>query len=320
MSKVSTARLVTAFAAVYLIWGSTYLAIRYAIETIPPLLMASARFLAAGGILYAVSRFKGAPAPRKTNWKRAFIVGAMLLLFGNGGVVLAERTVPSGLTAVLVSMVPIWVAVLSWVRPGGKRPSHQVGFGIILGFAGVIMLIGIGDLHSTTAVDPVGASILILSTLSWASGSLYGQKAHVSENPLQASGMQMLGGGTLLLTAALLIGEGRGIRFDHVSTSSILALVYLSLLGSLVAFTAYSWLLKATTPSRAATYAYVNPVIAVILGWAVAGEPLTARMILSMVVIIAAVMVITTAKTKSEPRRMEEPELETVIFTPPEEG
>jgi drug/metabolite transporter (DMT)-like permease len=299
MAKASTAKFVTAFAAVYLIWGSTYLAIRYAIQTIPPLLMASSRFLVAGSILYAFSRFKGHPAGTGKGWRRAFIVGAMLLMCGNGGVVLAERTVPSGLTAVLVSMVPIWVAVLSWIRPGGKRPSHQVAFGIILGFVGVTMLIGVGDLQSTNLVDPFGASILIVSSLSWAAGSLYGQKAHVADNPLQASGMQMLGGGTCLLVTGLLSGEGRGFHLAQVSATSTVALIYLAVLGSLIAFTAYSWLLKATTPARAATYAYVNPAVAVVLGWAVAGEPLTARMVLSMCVIVAAVMVITTAKAKS---------------------
>jgi drug/metabolite transporter (DMT)-like permease len=305
MSKVSTARLVTAFAAVYLIWGSTYLAIRYAIQTIPPLLMASSRFLIAGAILYFVAWAKGAPAATRTGWRRALVIGALLLLFGNGGVVLAERTVPSGLTAVLVSMVPIWVALLSWLRPGGKRPSHQAGFGIVIGFVGVIMLIGIGDLHSPTAVDPVGAAILIVSTLSWATGSLYGQKAHVSDNSLQASGMQMLCGGGFLLLAGIVSGEARGFHLNQISTSSAVSLVYLSLLGSLVAFTAYSWLLKASTPARVATYAYVNPAVAVVLGWAVAGEPLTFRMIVSMAVIVVAVMVITTAKVPASKQQFQ---------------
>ena len=300
MNKVSTARLVTAFAAVYLIWGSTYLAIRYAIQTIPRLLMASSRSLSAGVLLYLIARAKGAPATTRAAWWRALLIGALLLMCGNGGVSLAERTVPSGLTAVLVSMVPIWVALLSWLRPGGKRPSHQVAFGIVVGFVGVIMLIGIGDLHSTTSVDPTGAAILIVSTLSWATGSLYGQKAHVSDNPLQASAMQMACGGICLLLAGILSGEARGFHFSQISMSSIIALAYLSLFGSLIAFTAYSWLLKATTAARVATYAYVNPAVAVVLGWAVAGEALTFRMIVSMAVIVVAVMLITTAKARVE--------------------
>jgi drug/metabolite transporter (DMT)-like permease len=298
MAKASTTKLVTAFAAVYIIWGSTYLAIRYAIQTFPPLLMASSRFLIAGSFLYGFSRFKGCPPGTTQGWRRAFIVGAMLLLCGNGGVVLAERTVPSGLTAVLVSMVPVWVAVFSWILPGGRRPSQHVALGIVLGFAGVTTLIGLGSLNDTSQVDPVGASILIVSSMSWAAGSLYGQKAHVSNNPLQTSGMQMLGGGTFLLLAGLLSGEARAFRPHEISTSSTVALLYLAVFGSIVAFTAYSWLLKATTTARAATYAYVNPAVAVVLGWAVAGEPLTVRTVLSMCVIVIAVMVITTAKVK----------------------
>lgn len=297
--KVSTAKLVAAFAAVYVIWGSTYLAIHYAIQTIPPLLMAAVRFLSAGSALYLYSRLKGSPAGNIQVWRRAFLLGGMLLLCGNGGVVLAERTVPSGLTAVLISMVPIWVAVFSWILPGGKIPSAQVAFGIILGFVGVTMLIGFGDFHNNAAVDPFGASILIVSSMSWAAGSLYGQKAHVADDPLQASGMQMIGGGTLLLIAGLLSGEAGNFRPDHISSTSILAVIYLAVLGSIVAFTAYSWLLKKTSPARVATYAYVNPAVAVVLGWAIAGEPLTLLTIGSMIIIVVAVMVITVAKVKT---------------------
>jgi len=289
----------TAFAAVYLIWGSTYLAIRYAIQTMPPLLMASARFLMGGTALYLWSRFKDSPSTGNRNWKNAFILGAMLLFLGNGGVAVAEQWVPSGLTAVLVSMVPLWVAVFGWLRPGGKRPPHQVAMGIILGFVGVTLLIGFGDLRNAGAVDPRGAAILILSSMSWAAGSLYGQKAHVSDSPLQTSGMQMIGGGTWLMIAGIISGEASGFSPEHLSARSIVALLYLTIFGSIVAFTAYSWLLKATSPSRAATYAYVNPAVAVLLGWAIAGEPLTPRMIVAMCVIVGAVMVITMAKSSS---------------------
>jgi drug/metabolite transporter (DMT)-like permease len=161
------------------------------------------------------------------------------------------------------------------------------------------MLIGWGDLHAPTAVDPIGALILIVSTMSWAAVSLYVQKAHVSDDSLQASGMQMIGGGAWLLAAGLLSGEAQGFHAGHVSTTSLIALIYLAALGSIVAFTAYSWLLKVTTPARAATYAYVNPAVAVILGWAIAGEALTTQTVMSMCIIVMAVMVITTSKTKS---------------------
>jgi len=291
----STAKVITAFAAVYIIWGSTYLAIRYAIQTIPPLFMSSARFLIGGTVLYVSSRLRSGPSTARADWKTAFVLGALLLLFGNGGVAVAEQWVPSGLAAVLVSMVPVWVAVLAWIRPDGKRPSHQAAIGIILGLIGVIILIGFGDMRSAGSVSPFGATILVLSSISWAVGSLYGQHARVSSSPLEASGMQMLSGGTWLLIAGILTGETATFRPEHVSIRSLVAVLYLAMFGSIIAFTAYSWLLKATTPSRAATYAYVNPAVAVVLGWAVASEPLTPRMIVAMCVIVTSVMIITTS-------------------------
>lgn len=294
IGNISTAKLVIAFAAVYLIWGSTYLAMRYAIQTIPPFLMSSARFLTAGSVLYAYSRFRGQAKAARGGWQRAFILGAMLLLFGNGGLVLAERTVPSGVTAVIFSTVPIFVAIFGWIM--GKRPSHQVALGIIVGFVGVTMLFGLKDIGSGR-IDPFGASIIIVSSMSWAAGLLYSQKAHVSGNPLQASSMQMLGGGTLLLFTALASGEARGFHLNQVSISSLIALICLAVFGS-IAFTAYSWLAKSSSPTRVATHAYVNPAVAVALGRAVAREPLTARTALSICVILVAIIVITTTKEK----------------------
>lgn len=295
-TKHSTARLVAAFAAIYVIWGSTYLAIRYAIQTLPPLWMATARFLAGGCVLYVLSRFRGAPGATAKGWKHAAALGFMLILCGNGAVAVAEQWVPSGLTAVIVSTVSVWLAIFSWLRPGGKRPTLQVSLGIILGLIGVVMLIGVGALRGAGAIEPVGAIILIVSTMSWAAGSLYSQRVHIADSPLQASGMQMITGGVFLLLAGWIAGESSKFNASGISAVSVLALAYLTIFGSVIAFTAYSWLLKATTPSRASTYAYVNPAVAVVLGWAIAGEPITPRMIVSMCVIVAAVMVITMAK------------------------
>ena len=297
--KAATVKLFTAFAAIYVIWGSTYLAIRYAIQTMPPLLMASLRFLLAGSVLYVWSRFQGAKPRTATDWRVAFTLGALLLLGGNGGVVIAEQWVPSGLTALLIATVPLWVAVLGWLQPGGRRPSFQVTAGIALGLIGVALLIGIGDLKASSTVDPVGAGILILASLSWAAGTLYGKKAHFSNSPIQASGMQMIGGGTFLGIAGMLRGEASHFDLHVISMRSVFALLYLAIFGAIIAFTAYSWLLKATTPSRIATYAYVNPAIAVLLGWAIAGEALTARIALAMCVIVAAVMVITMDRSST---------------------
>lgn len=291
--RPSTVKFAAAFAAIYVIWGSTYLAIRYAIETVPPFFMASVRFLLAGSILYGWSRMQGAKHRSAADWRRAFTVGALLLFGGNGGVVIAEQWVPSGLTALLIATVPLWVAVLGWLQPGGKRPSAQVSFGIMLGLIGVAMLIGIGNLRASGTIDPAGAGILILASLSWAAGTVYGKKTHFSDSPIQASGMQMLGGGICLGLASLIRGEAAGFDPQLVSLRSLLAVLYLVIFGAIIAFTAYSWLLKVTTPSRVATYAYINPAIAVLLGWTIAGEQLTPRIIVAMLVIVAAVMVIT---------------------------
>jgi len=297
--KPSTAKLFAAFAAVYLIWGSTYLAIRFAIETMPPLLMASLRFLIAGAILYVWTRGKTPKPPTRKNWRQAFTLGALMILGGNGCVVLSEQWVPSAFAAILVATVPLWIALFSWIRPGGLRPSPQVALGIVLGFAGVTMLIGLGNLQGAGVVDSRGVVLLLFSSISWTIGSLYSQNLHISDSPFQAAAMQMLGGGTWLALAGLIRGEAARFHPSEFSGPSVFALVYLAILGSLVGFTAYSWLLKATTPSRAATYAYVNPAVAVVLGWAIAGEPITPRMVVSMCIIVAAVIVITTARRES---------------------
>lgn len=298
-TKPSTAKVVAAFASVYVIWGSTYLAIRYAIQTLPPLLMASSRFLIGGVLLYGWARWRGAKKPTRQGWKHASVLGFMLMFCGNGAVVVAEKWVPSGLTAVLVATVSLWVVIFSWLRPGGRRPSAQVAFGIVMGLVGVTMLIGIGNLRGAGTVEPMGAVILIFSTMSWAGGSIYAQKAHISDSPLQTSGMQMMTGGIYLLVGGLLTGEASRFNPSAVSAVSVFALAYLIFFGAIIAFTAYSWLLKATSPQRASTYAYVNPAVAVVLGWAIAGEALTPRMILAMCIIVAAVMVITMAKRQT---------------------
>jgi drug/metabolite transporter (DMT)-like permease len=298
--KTSTAKVAIAFAAVYLIWGSTYLAIRYAIQTMPPLLMASARFLLAGAILYTWSSLKSVPAPPLKEWRQAFTIGAMMMLGGNGCVVLSEQYVPSGLAAILVATVPLWIAVFNWIRPGGRRPIRQVALGIVLGFGGVILLTGLGNLRGAGSVDPRGAVLLVFSSMSWASGSLYSKNRNLSDSPLQASGMTMIGGGTSLLVAGLIHGEAAQFHPYGFSMESVLALGYLAILGSVVGFTAYNWLLKATTPSRASTYAYVNPAVAVVLGRTIGGEAITSRMMMSLCVIVAAVIIITTARKEED--------------------
>lgn len=284
-------KLVAAFAAVYLIWGSTYLAIRFAIETMPPHLMAAARFLVAGGLLYAWARWRGAPRPTLANWRAAAVVGGFLLLGGNGAVVWAETRVPSGLTALLVAMVPIWMLVLEMIpRLGGKKPRAAVVAGIVLGLAGLAVLVAPGRLAGR--VDPVGAGVLLLGCLSWAFGSLYSRGAALPKSGFLAAAMEMVAGGALLAVFGLATGQAGRVDVSAVSAQSLFSLAYLIVFGSLIGFTAYIWLLDRTTSARVSTYAYVNPVVAVLLGWVFAGEPMTLRTIIAAAVIIGAVVLI----------------------------
>jgi len=260
--------------------------------------MAAVRFLTAGSLLCLWARLSGSTTRKEESWAAALIVGFLLFLVGNGGVVLAEQWVPSGLAALTVSTTPFWIAMLEWAAPGGKRPGVQVVLGILIGFCGVTLLVDFDDLRPGAAVDAKGAGLLLLSSLSWSAGSLYARRVHISLSPIMVSGMQMLGGSMFLTAASWIAGELRGFNPESISMFSLLALGYLTIFGSIVAFTAYSWLVKASTPSRLATYAYVNPAVAVFLGWAVAGEPITPRTLFAMALIVTAVMVITITKPK----------------------
>jgi drug/metabolite transporter (DMT)-like permease len=288
-------RVIAAFAAVYIIWGSTYLAILFAIETLPPFLMAGVRFLVAGAAVHMVLRARGAAAPPRSLWRSALIVGALLLLGGNGAVVWAEQHVPSGVAALLVATVPCWMVLLEWLRPGGVRPTFAVVLGLVLGTAGIIILIG-PDALGAGRVDPIGAGVLALGSLSWATGSIYSRSIRIPATPLLFTGMQMLAGGACLTAFGLLLGEAGEVDLGAVSARSALALLYLILFGSLIGYTAYIWLLRVSTAAKVATYAYVNPVVAVLLGWLFAGEALTTRMMLAAAVIVTGVAVITARR------------------------
>ena len=297
----STARVLAAFAAVYVVWGSTYLAIRVAIETLPPLTMAGVRFLLAGAVLYAFMRARGEPAPTRRQWRSTAVVGALLLLCGNGGVVLAERTVPSGVVALLVAVVPLWMVLLDWWRRGGVRPAAQTLAGLVVGFGGMVLLVGPGSLAGAGGVDPLGAGLVMFGAFAWAAGSIYARGAPLPRSPFLATGMEMAAGGALLLLAGALRGEWSGIDPSAFTARSLAAFAYLVVFGSLVGFTAYIWLLGVSTPARVSTYAYVNPVVAVFLGWALLGEPVTARVLLAAATIVAAVAVITRRRRPPRP-------------------
>ena len=289
MSRAAPAGLVVlAFASVYLFWGSTYLAIRVAVETLPPLLMAGGRFLAAGGLLYGFVRWRGTPRPEPRHWRSAALVGALLLVGGNGLVVWAEKTVPSGIAALLVASVPLWMALFQGVWPGLWGAA-----GIAGGFAGVALLV---LARGAGRVDPAGAAALLVASISWAIGSLVARKAPFPPSLLLATAMQMLAGGALQVVAGLCFGEAADLDLGAVSGRSWAAVAYLVVFGSLGGFVPYVWLLGVRPPSQVATYAYVNPVIAVLLGWAILQEPLGSRTVAAAALVVVSVAAITLSK------------------------
>lgn len=293
---------VAAFAAVYIIWGSTYLGIHLAIQSIPPFLMAGARFLIAGTLLYAITRMRGAPRPQSMHWGSATVIGALLLLVGNGGVTWAQQSVPSGVAALMIAATPLWINLLEWMRPDGAVPRLGVFAGLALGFAGVALIVSSKDQFGNTIVEPMGALALLIASVCWAAGSVFSRHARQSQSALLAIAMQMIAGGILLLVAGLLAGEASDLNPRAITLSSAWAFGYLTFVGSLVGFTAYVWLLQVSTPARVSTYAYVNPLIAVLLGRVFLDEPLPGRVILAGALIIAAVVFITRARSQPAER------------------
>jgi len=291
----SRAKVAAAFAAIYIIWGSTFLGIRYAIETMPPFLMAGARFVIAGAILYAWAAIREGARPTRRQWVNTAIVGALLLTVGNGAVVWAERFVPSGLVALVVAITPLWMVIFEWLRPGGDRPNKQILGGLALGFVGLVLLIGPGDIMGGKAVDPRSAAVLLAGTLAWAGGSIYSRSVPLPSSARLSTAMQMLAAGVLLLIAGAIGGESTQVSLEAMSLKSVLAVVYLIIFGSIIGFTAYGWLLSVSSAARVSTYAYVNPVVALLLGWGLAGEPLGPRTVLAAGVVLGGVALITVA-------------------------
>ncbi len=292
-----------ALLALYIIWGSTYLAIRFAVETIPPFMHASLRFLISGAILYIWRRMAGDEAPTVGNWKATAIVGAALLLGGNGLVAWAEQTVPSGIAALMISTSPFWLVLFEAVRSGGVKPTWQSIVGLILGFGGVFLLIGPAEILGTSGrFDTFGIILLLLAPISWSMGSIYARSADMPKSTLLGTGMEMLTGAVALFLVSLVKGELNGFSVGQVSTQSWLGLLYLITFGSLVGFVAYGWLLHNAPVSLLSTYAYVNPVVAVFLGWLFANEKLTPQMGVASAIIIASVILINSARQASAQR------------------
>ena len=295
--------IILAFAAVYLIWGSTYLGIRFAIASIPPFLMAGTRFFISGVIMYAIARIFGAPKPDPATWRSALIIGACLISAGNGSVTVAERWVPSSIAAVLVATVPIYMALGGWISGTTPPPPRVAWFGLIGGFAGVGILVGPEFVapaeHRYLAF---GMSILLISSLVWSIGSLYSRTAKNSPSPFLAAGQQMICGGSLLILIGIALREYRGFQFSHVTQTSALAFIYLVIIAGLVGFPAYIFILRHCDPAKVATYAYVNPVVAVFLGTTLAGETFGLRTLLGAGLIIVSVALVIMAH-KIRPQR-----------------
>src|SRR6266481_1686810 len=297
---------IVAFAALYVIWGSTYLGIRFAIETIPPFLMAGARFVLAGVIMYAIAWSQGITKSSWANWRTSLIIGACLLLAGNGGVTISEKYIDSGLAALIVAIVPIYIVLLGWMTGMAPRPTPVMWMGLAGGFVGVGTLFGPGlHVHSTAGRNPaIGISILLVTSFIWSAGSLYSRVAKHAASPFLTAAQQMICGGILLLLVGVVTGELPRFHPGSISMLSLGSFVYLVLIGAVVGYTAYIWLLRHCDPAKVATYAYVNPIVAVLLGTLFAGETVTVRTLIAAALIISSVALVITAqqiRSRAEP-------------------
>lgn len=293
--SASLAALVGAYAVVYLVWGSTYLAIRFALDTLPPFTLTGARLGVAGGLLWAVLRACGAAGTPWRVWLWSAWTGTVMLGAGVGGVTWAEQRITSGAAALLAAATPMWFVVMEWTQTR-ERPGVRAVVGLALGIAGIVLLVGPRDVVGGGAVDAVGAAVVLAGSLSWAAGSIYGRSWPRPEGAAMAAAQQMVGSGVVLLVLGALVGERVDVR--AVSVASWLGWGYLVVFGSVLAFTAYTWLLRVDRPSRVGTYAFVNPVVAVVLGWAVLAEPMNARVVVAATAVVGAVVLIHRSRVR----------------------
>jgi drug/metabolite transporter (DMT)-like permease len=299
-NSTNSTPLLAAFAAVYLIWGSTFLAIRIGDESFPPLLVAGIRHLVFGLIAFPILLWKTKARPTWAEWRSTTVTGFLLLAVGNGGVCLAEERVPSGIAALLVATISLWMVIIDWLRPNGVRPVPRVIAGLVFGFAGLALLVGPKELGGAGRIDPIGVAILGVCSFAWACGSIYAKHGHMPNSPLVGSAMQSITGGVILWIAAGLTGEFRSLHLGMVSTRSWMAMVYLICFGSMIGFSSYLYILKHSTATRVATYAFVNPIVALFLGWLLLNETINLRTILASAVILAAVLLVITAPHRQE--------------------
>ena len=287
--------LILNFAAVYFLWGGTFFAMKLGVESFPPLILAGMRHFSVGLALYPILRWRSGVRPTIAQWKTAAISGVLLLCVGNGGVCWAEQTVPSGIAALLVATVTLWMVIVDWLRPGGHKPSGRILFGIVLGFVGMAVLVGPARLGLSGRIDPLGAGVLIVASLAWACGSLYSKHGELPSSPLLGVAMQGLCGGGALWIVALLNGEWAKFHAMAAPVRAWLAVGYLFVFGSCIGFSAYLYILKKSTAARVGTYAFVNPIVALAIGWLLGGEVLSQRTLVAAAVILTAVVLVITA-------------------------
>jgi len=293
-----------ALVALYIVWGSTYLAIRFAVETLPPFLHAGLRFLISGLILVIWRRAAGDEMPTRIQWRSLAIIGTLLLLGGNGLVAFAEQRIASGVAALIVGTVPLWLVIIEALRPGGVKPTGLAIIGLIIGFVGIYLLVGPSELTGGLQFDTIGTVAVIFASFFWSVGSIYSRSAELPKSALMMTGGEMLVGSIPIFLVSLVLGEWKSFDITQVSSQSWFGLLYLITFGSMIGFVAYIWLLQNAPISLVATYAYVNPLVAVLLGAWLASEPLTPRTLAAAGIIIGSVIFINWArqvKVKSEP-------------------
>jgi drug/metabolite transporter (DMT)-like permease len=289
---------IVAFAAIYIIWGSTYLGIRIAVETIPPFLLGAARFIIAGAVLMLLVRGRGAPKPTARQWLDNAIIGTFLLLGGNGLVSLAEQSLDSGFTALVIGIQPVFMVLTEWAWRGGQRPTSVTFAGLLLGFVGLAWLASPWESTTTSSINLPAVAVVLLSCSFWTVGSIWSRHVKNPAPPFLASAMQMLCGSVALFIGGVAHGDLAVLNVSAISRGSFWAFIYLALVGSLVGFSTFVWLMKHSTPARVSTYAYVNPIVAVFLGWLILDEQVTTRTIMATILIVAAVAIITTQKSR----------------------
>jgi drug/metabolite transporter (DMT)-like permease len=291
-----------ALLTVYIFWGGTYLFIHFAVETIPPFYMAGSRFLLAGAILYVWRRLAGDPAPTRGQWLRASAVGLLLLLGGNGLLSLAEQKVATGISSLIIGSVPLWMTTMEALRPGGARPNRLGIIGLVIGFGGIALLVAPSLTGGASVNAPLlGVITLLCAAFFWSLGSIYSRIAHLPESTLLSTGMQMLAGGAGLYLAGTFTSEWHQLVLAQISARSWFAMLYLVLFGSMAGYTAYAWVLRAAPVSLVSTYAYVNPLVAILLGSLFAQETLTAHVLVSAAIIIGSVVLINLSRRSASP-------------------